>query len=61
MGSGGQLTNLKNLWRHQEGATAIEYGLIAALIAVAIIGVLALIGPKLAGTFGTVNNSLPAN
>lgn len=54
------LTQLKSLWRNEEGATAIEYGLIAALIAVAIVGVLALIGPKLAGTFGTVNNALPA-
>jgi pilus assembly protein Flp/PilA len=50
---------MMNLIRNEEGATAIEYGLIAALIAVAIVGTLALIGPKLDGTFQTVNNALP--
>ncbi len=55
------MTQLKKLWNNEDGATAIEYGLIAALIAVAIVGVLALIGPKLAGTFTKVNNALPAN
>ena len=54
------MKNLKKLWANEEGATAIEYGLIAALIAVAIVGVLTLIGPKLAGTFSKVNNALPA-
>ena len=33
--------------RDESGATAIEYGLIAALIAVVIIGTLTLIGPAL--------------
>lgn len=44
--------------REEAGATAIEYGLIASLISVAIVGVLMLLGPKLEGVFTTVNNSL---
>lgn len=35
----------------QEGATAVEYGLIAGLIAVAIIAALIAIGPQLRGIF----------
>jgi len=41
-----------------EGATAIEYGLIASLIAVAIVGVLLTLGPTLSNAFQTVQNDL---
>jgi pilus assembly protein Flp/PilA len=44
--------------RNDEGATAIEYGLIAALIAVAAIGAMEGIGSKLGTTFNNVSNSL---
>ncbi len=44
--------------RNDEGATAIEYGLIAALIAVAAIGAMQGIGSKLGTTFNNVGNSL---
>ncbi|MGE3770939.1 MAG: Flp family type IVb pilin [Bdellovibrionales bacterium] len=54
------MTTFKKLIAAEEGATAIEYGLIAALIAVAIVGTLALIGPKLDATFSTVEQNLPA-
>ena len=37
--------------REEEGATAIEYGLIAALVSVAIVAALLLLGPQLAGVF----------
>ncbi|MDV6332071.1 Flp family type IVb pilin [Asticcacaulis sp. 201] len=40
--------------RDESGATAIEYGLIAALIAVALITVLGTVGSKLTGTFSKV-------
>jgi pilus assembly protein Flp/PilA len=40
--------------RDESGATAIEYGLIAALIAVVIIGAVQLIGTNLSATFTTV-------
>ncbi len=38
---------VKKFWQEEEGVTAIEYGLIAALIAVVIIGSVALIGERL--------------
>ena len=41
-----------------KGATAIEYGLIAALIAVAAIGAMKGIGTKLSATFTNVSNAL---
>ncbi len=44
--------------KNQKGATAIEYGLIAALIAVAAIGAMQGIGNKLNSTFNNVSSSL---
>ncbi len=46
------------LMNDSKGATAIEYGLIAALIAVAAIGAMQGIGTKLNTTFGNVSNAL---
>ena len=40
--------------KDESGATAIEYGLIAALISVVIIGVLSTIGTRLAAKFGNI-------
>ena len=40
--------------RDESGATAIEYGLIAALIAVVIIGAVQLVGTNLSTTFSTI-------
>ena len=45
-------------FKDEEGATAIEYGLIAALLSVVIIGSVTLVGGNLATTFGTVAASL---
>ena len=42
----------------QSGTTAIEYGLIASLIAVAIIGALSATGGNLGNTFNKVKNNL---
>jgi pilus assembly protein Flp/PilA len=42
----------------ESGATAIEYGLIAAGISLAIIGAVNGIGGSLSTTFGTINTSL---
>lgn len=44
--------------RLEERATAIEYGLIAALIAVAAIGAMTSVGNKLNSTFNDVSSSL---
>ena len=48
----------KKLRRSKAGATAIEYGLIAALIAVAAIAAMQGIGNKLNTTFNNVSNAL---
>jgi pilus assembly protein Flp/PilA len=44
--------------KNEEGATAIEYGLIAALIAVAAITAMTSLGENLSNTFNKVNNEL---
>ncbi len=49
---------LKKLYRDERGATAIEYGLIAALVSVAIIGILTTLGDNLTNTFQTVSDEL---
>ncbi|MFA6220211.1 MAG: Flp family type IVb pilin [Erythrobacter sp.] len=49
---------IKKLRRNEEGATAIEYGLIAALIAVAAITAMQSLGNQLSTTFNTVSTSL---
>ena len=46
------------LMRDESGATAIEYGLIAALISVVIIGAVTLVGSNLSGTFATIASKL---
>jgi pilus assembly protein Flp/PilA len=46
------------LLRDDSGATAIEYGLIAALIAVAGVGAMTTLGTGLSGIFTTVSNDL---
>jgi pilus assembly protein Flp/PilA len=52
------MTFLKNYLRQDEGVTAIEYGLIAALIAVIIITTVALVGTTLKTTFSTIAASI---
>lgn len=47
-----------NLLHDRNGATAIEYGLIAALISVAILTVLTTVGTSLKATFTSVSNAL---
>ena len=49
---------LVNFIKDEEGVTAIEYGLIAALIAVAIIVVLGLVGVNLNRIFTFINTQL---
>ena len=49
---------IKRLLEDESGATAIEYGLIAAGISVAIIATVAGLGSKLNATFTSVNNAL---
>ena len=44
--------------RDESGATAIEYGLIAALIAVVIIGAVTSVGTNLSTTFNTISTKI---
>ena len=44
--------------KSEKGATAIEYGLIAALVAVVIITAVTALGTKLSGVFNSVSSSL---
>ena len=52
------MTFFKKLIRDEAGATAIEYGLIAALIAVAAITAMQGLGAQLSTTFGTVTTKM---
>ena len=49
---------LKSLIEKDEGVTAIEYGLIAALIAVVIIAALTIVGTELNTTFTAIQQAL---
>ena len=52
------MTKFLKLIRNTKGATAIEYGLLAALIAVAAIAALQSVGTKLGDTFNNVSAKL---
>jgi len=50
----------RKLFKNEEGATAIEYGLIAALIAVAAVGAMTTVGTDLTTLFTNIGTSLTA-
>jgi len=52
------MKTLVKLFKDENGATAIEYGLIAALISVAAIGAMTALGGGLTTTFGNVTAEL---
>jgi pilus assembly protein Flp/PilA len=49
---------VKQLWNDESGATAVEYGLMVALIAVAIIAAVGAVGDSLNTIFGKVSTKL---
>ena len=51
-------TMIIKLLKNEDGATAIEYGLIAALIAVAAVTVMGTVGTNLTSTFTTIAGKL---
>ena len=53
-------TFLKNFVRDESGVTAMEYGMIAALIAVVILGVLGTLGNNLNDTFTKISDKIAA-
>ena len=52
------LNIIRKLKKNRAGATAIEYGLIAALVSVAAVGALSQLGTSLTTMFGTVSTTL---
>jgi pilus assembly protein Flp/PilA len=52
------MKTFRKMLKNQKGATAIEYGLIAALIAVAAIGAMSGLSNKLKTNFNNVGNAL---
>ncbi|MGI9469175.1 MAG: Flp family type IVb pilin [Rubripirellula sp.] len=54
------LASLKNFWTEEEGATAVEYGIMVAAIAAVIITVVISIGGKVDTAFDTVDTAMPA-
>jgi pilus assembly protein Flp/PilA len=54
------MERIKNFFKDESGATAVEYGLMVALIAVVIIGVVTTLGTNLQSTFSTVANQVGA-
>ena len=53
------MKKLINFLRGEEGATALEYGLMAAAIAAAIVTVVFSLGTKVKTAFTTVDNAMP--
>lgn len=49
---------LKRLWKEEDAPTAVEYGLMVALIAVVIIGVVTLLGQSVSAKFGEVEAAI---
>ena len=58
MGIGKMINVIRNLITDESGATAIEYGLIAALVSVAAIGALTAMGTSLNTMFTAVSTAL---
>ena len=54
------INDLRALLRDERGVTAMEYGLLAGLIAVVIIGAVTTVGTSLSTTFTNVAAALPA-
>ncbi len=52
---------IRKIFRNKKGATAIEYGLIAALIAVAAIAAMQGLGNQLKTTFGNVSSNMKSS
>ena len=55
------MKTLNRLFRDESGQTMVEYGLLIALISIAVIAVLVLLGPRIAGFFQAVDNQLAAS
>lgn len=54
------MSRFRKFLKNTKGATAIEYGLIAALIAVAAVSAMSALGEKISTTFNNVNTNMKA-
>jgi pilus assembly protein Flp/PilA len=52
------MSKLIHFVKNEEGATAIEYGLIASLVSVVIVAALLALGPALSATFNKITTNL---
>jgi pilus assembly protein Flp/PilA len=52
------MTKIRNFFKNEDGATAIEYGLIAALIAIAAIAAMGSLGNTLSSTFNKIDSKM---
>lgn len=50
----------KRFLADESGATAIEYGLIAALVALALVTALSVLGGKITGVFDKISTAIPS-
>jgi len=55
-----KISQLLQSLKNEKGATAIEYGLIAALVSILIVGALQALGPELTKTFNKITNAMQA-
>jgi pilus assembly protein Flp/PilA len=55
------MERIKNFFKDESGASAVEYGLLVALVAVAIITAVSLLGTNLTNTFNSAANTLVAS
>ena len=53
------VSKLKGFWKDEEGATAVEYGIMVAAIAAVIVAVVFVVGEKVDNAFEAVNGNLP--
>lgn len=51
----------RGLWRRSHGATAIEYGLLAGLLSIALVGALSVMGTALNTTFNSLGTTVSSS
>ncbi|WP_211876637.1 Flp family type IVb pilin [Pseudarthrobacter albicanus] len=52
------VSGVKNKFESEKGATAVEYGLLVALIAAVIVGVVTTLGTQIFTAFSTIRNAI---
>ena len=55
------ITRIRTILRHDEGASAVEYGLLIAAIAAVIVGIVFLLGKQVQGAFQTTSDCISSS